>query len=218
MSAETTPSVSGRPRRRAHTHNAVLSTYDDTDNAYTSLELARELLLQDIKITGTAKVNAAKKLFENYIHPQVKRGSWFSARCGGIVACTYSDVHQNNTAHLVNFITTGHSAIVTDAHRPWVSHCYNRYMGGVDLFDQHVNTYRFPHRFKTMAQAVLCFFLRAAANQAWVWTRRATRREIDQLQFLEDLHQQLVDSLSHDDDDDSADDMDPHRYFKRHRL
>ena len=96
-----------------------------TDNAYTSLELARELLLQDIKITGTAKVNAAKKLFENYSHPQVKRGSWFSARCGGIVACTYSDVHQNNTAHLVNFITTGHSAIVTDAHRPWVSHCYN---------------------------------------------------------------------------------------------
>ena len=138
-----------------------------TDNLYTSLRLATDLLHHDIKITGTAKNNSAKELFEKFIHPRLEKGGWVTACSGPLVACTYSDVHQNNSVHKVNFITTGHSVINTDAHRPWVSHCYNSYMGGVDLLDQHVNQY-LPSPFCSMQQAVVCFFLQAAVNQAWV--------------------------------------------------
>ena len=134
------------------------------------------------------------------------------------MACSYSDVHENRSTHVVNFISTGHSGIITEARQPWLSHDYNQHMGGVDVFDQHINYYPFHNRCSEMRQAVFIFLVRAGINQAWVWFRRSTGKPIPQLDFLIDLHYKLVEVLGDEDKRDPPDIDDPYRYFDVYRI
>ena len=134
------------------------------------------------------------------------------------MACSYSDVHENKSTHIVDFITTAHSGIITEAKRPWLSHDYNQHMGGVDAFDQHINYYPFHNWCSELCQALFIFFLRAGINQAWVWLRRATNTPIRQLQFLIDLHYKLFDFLQDPSKQVPYYISDPHLFFNVFRM
>jgi len=127
-----------------------------TDNYYTSPDLFNELEQRKIGACGTVK--AGRKHMPNDLHPKnlhLKKGDDPEfMRCNNMVACAWHDtkrVHFLSTIHTNNTIdkrirSKGAEGGYREVEKPVIVETYNHQMSGVDILDQKLGTYQFPHK------------------------------------------------------------------------
>lgn len=127
-----------------------------TDNYYTSPMLYRELQTKDIGACGTVK--AGRKHMPTDLHPKqlhLQKGDDPEfMRCNDMIACAWHDtkrVHFISTIHTNNTLdkkirSRGAVGGYRDVEKPVIAETYNHQMSGVDLLDQKLGTYQFPHK------------------------------------------------------------------------
>ncbi len=127
-----------------------------TDNYYSSPNLFREFENRGMGACGTVK--PGRKNMPPELHPnqlKMNRGDEPQfMRSGNMVACTMHDTKR------VSFISTIHTNNTDDKkvrsrgskdgfrsiEKPIMGISYNKYKGGVDILDQKLGTYAFPHK------------------------------------------------------------------------
>jgi hypothetical protein len=127
-----------------------------TDNYYTSPALYLELERRNIGATGTVK--AGRKGMPRSLHPQqlaLRKGDDpVFMRASNLVACAWQDTKR------VSFLSTTETNNTIDkrvrqrgadgGHRivekPVLAEKYNQHMGGVDILDQKLGSYSYPHK------------------------------------------------------------------------
>ena len=127
-----------------------------TDNFYSSPHLFRQLAKENIGACGTVK--AGRQGMPAILHPSnlllTKHDPPVFARSGNLVACAWHDTKR------VNFLSSMHNDLtmeksvrskgaeggVRQVEKPVMGEMYNKYMGGVDLLDQKLGTFAFPHK------------------------------------------------------------------------
>lgn len=127
-----------------------------TDNYYTSPSLYHELHSRNIGASGTVK--AGRKGMPTAIHPHrlalIKGDAPVFMRANNMVACAWHDTKR------VHFLSTTETNKTMDkrvrqrnadhgyrvVEKPVVAETYNQHMGGVDILDQKLVTYAYPHK------------------------------------------------------------------------
>lgn len=127
-----------------------------TDNFYTSPNLFSKLATEGTGACGTVK--AGRKNMPPDIHPRflaLDRGDDPKfMRKGNLVACAWQDtkrVHFLSTIHTNNTIdkrirSRGGEGGYRTVEKPVIGELYNQHMGAVDICDQKLGTYTFPHK------------------------------------------------------------------------
>ena len=126
------------------------------DNYYSSPLLYRKLGENGISATGTVKPN--RKLMPEGIKPRnlalSKGDDPLFYRSGNLVACAWHDTKRVIFLSTVDTNNTIDKCIRSrqapggfrEIEKPVMAERYNRHMAGVDLFDQMMSTYSYPHK------------------------------------------------------------------------
>lgn len=142
---------------------SLLEDYTDkghivfTDNFYSSPSLFSMLKDKGIGACGTVRANRKHMpaaLNPSNLHLTRDQGPVFMKNSDDLVACAWQDVkrvHFLSTVHTDNTVEKQiRSKDSTDGYRtvekPVMGDDYNSNMGGVDLLDQKLGTYAFPHK------------------------------------------------------------------------
>lgn len=165
------------------------------DNYFTTLELMKLLREKKIRATGTIRENRLKKcpIGDHKIMKKASRG-YFDFR-----------FDKNNEILIVKWVdnsictmATNYDTIeplskvrrwskiqksVIDVQQPRVFKNYNRGMGGVDLNDQSVNTYRIGIRGKKWWWVLFTHMVNLCMTNAWKISRVASETKMTQLEF-----------------------------------
>jgi hypothetical protein len=127
-----------------------------TDNFYTSPTLFKALQTKGIGACGTVK--AGRKNMPKEIHPRQlhlnKGDDPVFMRCENMVACAWHDTKRvhflstigtNNTTDK-NIRAKGEPGGYREVEKPVIAENYNEHMGGVDILDQKLGTFMYPHK------------------------------------------------------------------------
>lgn len=127
-----------------------------TDNFYTSPRLFRKLEEDGTGACGTVK--AGRQNMPKDLHPKrlnIDKGDDpVFMRADNLVSCAWHDtkrvhflstIHTNNTVNK-NIRARGAPGGYRLVEKPVIAEIYNQHMGGVDLLDQKLGTYAYPHK------------------------------------------------------------------------
>ncbi|KAJ2937338.1 hypothetical protein O0L34_g19219 [Tuta absoluta] len=165
------------------------------DNLFTSFQLLAELKNRGYQGTGTVRENRLPKdipLTKKNDMQTEPRGTYVYTKSkeDGVLVVRWKDnsvVTAMSTVYGVEPITNvgRYSATEkkkTQVPRPSIFTNYNRYMGGTDLMDQNVNTYRIGFRGKKWWWSIFTYLIDVTICNAWVLSKCAGN-SISQLNF-----------------------------------
>ena len=157
-----------------------------TDSYYTSPNIVRALEKEGIGYVGT--VRAGRKNMPPSLHPNnlpLRKGSEpVFARSDNVVACTWHDtkrvsfvssVHTNNTVEK-RIRSRQHEGGFRSVEKPVIADSYNDYMGGVDIMDQLLGTYCYPHKVSKWYHAVYQRVREVALTNGYIVYQNADNR------------------------------------------
>lgn len=181
------------------------------DNAYTTVPLMIHLFGHKLYACATVQTN------RKFLHPQIVKKPGKVDR--GWYLTVQDTVHKNLTltvwkdTSVVRFLSTmsqphipaktvrriGHE--LKTVSQPMSGHQYNRFMGGVDRFDQKRSSYTCGRCSKKVWKYIFFFLLEASIVNAWLCyrecsTRSIGRKKFTQFDFRHELATQLIDSYS----------------------
>ena len=186
-----------------------------TDNFYTSPDLFFTLRERCIQACGTVRPNwkdLPKEIMDHKL-PLVKnlpRGGSLFRQKGELIAATWKDkkpVHLISTVPVGNAMDTAKRKVKENGaweekefQCPAANKMYNEYMGGVDLSDQRIATYKKHLKTSTWYLALFYHCLEQCCLNAFI-AEQATPAHVKpkrtQLQFREDLMSQLIGGRSY---------------------
>ncbi|CAG5041979.1 unnamed protein product [Parnassius apollo] len=155
------------------------------DNFFTGLPLIKHLREHNIGGTGTVRENRLEncKLPNSKEMKKEPRGKLYHKASEGIIVAKW---HDNNIVTIlsnchgldpitkvdrIGFVDKKRSKIQVDC--PAVIKMYNKYMGGVDRFDENVDSMRVALRGKKWWFPLFAFGLDAACQNAWLIKRQS---------------------------------------------
>ncbi|RZF41384.1 hypothetical protein LSTR_LSTR000098 [Laodelphax striatellus] len=152
-----------------------------TDRYYTSVELAKELYLKKIHLTGTVNRNRKGLPREIRIKPKLKRGEMLSLRKDNdnddpsfIHVLEWKDKRPvtvlttlyDNKTEIVKRIVKG--GVEESIIKPSIICRYNEYMGGVDISDHYIASYAFTRRSIKWWRKVFFWLLEVAIVNSFI--------------------------------------------------
>ncbi|CAG2222462.1 unnamed protein product [Mytilus edulis] len=145
-----------------------------TDNFFSSLNLARTLLVQRTHLTGTLRKNRPMPNMIKNANPDPGQTTY--ARQGNILLCSFRD---QNRRKQVKLVSTFYSAIRAMNAKPLIVNAYNNFMGGVDLSDQMMAFYN-DHRKQTKVwkKIILHMFHRILLNSYILYYQHTSHNPI----------------------------------------
>ncbi|XP_071152156.1 piggyBac transposable element-derived protein 4-like [Mytilus edulis] len=145
-----------------------------TDNFFSSLNLARALLVQRTHLTGTLRKNRPMPNMIKNANPDPGQTTY--ARQGNILLCSFRD---QNRRKQVKLVSTFYSAIRAMNAKPLIVNAYNNFMGGVDLSDQMMAFYN-DHRKQTKVwkKIILHMFHRILLNSYILYYQHTSHNPI----------------------------------------
>ncbi|CAG2190100.1 unnamed protein product [Mytilus edulis] len=166
------------------------------DNAFCSPHLCHYLLERNTYITGTVRVHR-KGMPSSFKRIRVPKGEREVRQQGQLMAMKYGDRKQ------VTFLSTFSDPRIiptTNARGvrrevPTVVNLYNKKMGGVDLGDQHIQSYDPDVRsLKMWKKLLINMILRVIANAYLIYKQvnRLNRRKLSKLQFWTSVCTELI--------------------------
>lgn len=189
--------------------NVVMSLCNDllnkghtmfTDNWYTSVGLARELLKNETHLVGTLRKNR-KHFPKTVVSTKLKKGQYIARESvDGITVMKWKDkrdVLVLSTKHSVRFRTTvKHRKQVS---KPQIVLDYNKAKGAVDLSDQ-MTAYQTPLRktIKWYKKLAIDLLLNTAMVNSLILYQSVTKKKISVLEFRKEILRSFVASSSGD--------------------
>lgn len=175
------------------------------DNFFTSHQLLRSLRDSDIKATGTIREQRCGRcpLKDKKEMRKLCRGD-FDFRCDGdVYVCTWNDnavvrVASNHLTHQPVGKTKRYSRVQharIDVKQPHVIRRYNEGMGGVDLLDRLLGSYRPELRCRKWWWALFSNGLNMAVVTAWLLhceLHKGTAATMTHLEFRRDVVRELL--------------------------
>lgn len=165
------------------------------DNYFTTLELMKLLKVKKIRATGTIRENRIKKcpVEDNKSMKKAKRG-YFDHRfdknnqilivkwVDNSICTMASNFDSIEPLSKVRRWSKDQKAVV-DVPQPLLYKNYNRGMGGVDLNDQSVNTYRIGIRGKKWWWVLFTHMINLGLTNGWKLSQIASEIKMTQLEF-----------------------------------
>lgn len=173
-----------------------------TDNNYTSPVLYKELQNRIIGATGTVK--PGRKGMSADLHPQrlalTKGDDPVFMYSNDMVTCAWHDtkrVHFLSTTESNNTIDKrvrkrGAEGGYRTVEKPVIAEVYNQSMGGVDLFDQKLGSYSFPHKSSKWYMTVFHRLREVALTNAYVVYREDPNNKLSTKSFREQVIEGLL--------------------------
>jgi len=162
------------------------------DNFFTSISLLTSLADKGIRATGTIRKNRLHSvpLINEKEMKKQDRGSFDHCynNSNGVLVVRWKDSAVVNIATNHEHVTPlsvcsrRGRGLRLQVQQPAVFHSYNQTMGGVDLFDQHVATYRIGFRSKKWYWPIFLQAIDAAVSNAWILFRQMSA-STTQLEF-----------------------------------
>ena len=174
------------------------------DNLFISLELLDELTRRGIGGCGTVRENRLRGIpfSEKRVFERKERGAMEWMSDGENVVVRWNDNRMVTVATNCISLEPSYSAsryVKKEGGRVQISmpapfYMYNKNMGGVDLFDQSVATYRSSIRSKKWWWPLFQWGVDAARTNAWLLSRglKPARASESQLPFLRELTKVLI--------------------------
>jgi len=172
------------------------------DNLFTSLPLLDKLTEMGIGGTGTIRDNRLQKapVSSKKETERKCRGAFESVNDGSNLLVRWNDNKAVTVA--TNYLPCAPTKLVRrfskkerktiEVPMPLPLQVYNEKMGGVDIFDQFVATYRIRMRSKKWWWPFLSWGLTAAMVNAWLLYRRVRDRKLSLLTFHRQIVQHLI--------------------------
>jgi hypothetical protein len=178
------------------------------DNFYTSPSLFLKLKDSGIGCCGTAR--AGRKHMPRDIHPNIlataKGDPPIYMRSDDLIACAWHDtkrltmlstIHTNNVINKV-IRSRNHPGGRRDVDKPVMVEDYNQHMSGVDIMDQRLGTYAYPHKCYKWYMAVYHRVREVAASNGYVIYRTVAQREGDKVMTPKEFRKQVIAGLLED--------------------
>ena len=163
------------------------------DNFYSSPDLFQRLVQRTTDAVGTVKIT--RKGMPVNLKKKLKKGEVVSAKCGKLVALKWKDKRD------VALLTTKHSDQMQPVSRKGGLECinkpmcvieYNKYMGGVDLKDQLLESFLLERkRTKVWYKKLFNHFVNTAVLNAYILHRKAGNNK-DHLEFRISLVNKII--------------------------
>lgn len=174
-----------------------------SDNFFTSPKLIGLLAKKGYQLTGTVRANRTGNcpLLPVEKMKKGKRGEFSQKfnKKNGILACRWKD---NNVVTVMSnqfgvnplkkterYSRAERKRVLVD--QPYLVAQYNKYMGGVDLLDNHVANYRINFRGKKWYVPIFMWMMDVAMSNAWVLSKEFGLKN-DQLSFRRSVVQALL--------------------------
>lgn len=176
-----------------------------TDNYYSSPKLFRQLQEDGIAACGTVK--AGRQNMPREIHPknlQLDKGDDpVFMKSGDMIACAWHDtkrVHFLSTMHTNNTInkqirSRGAPGGHREVEKPVCAEVYNQNMGGVDLLDQKLGTFAFPHKVSKWYHSVYHRIREVALVNVYIIYTKDKEAKEEKAVLPRAFRQQVVDGL-----------------------
>ena len=175
-----------------------------TDNLYTSPQLYAELRRRGFEACGTMRLN------RRGVPPEAKSSSPKGERRAVCIDDNLRVVqwHDKRTVSILSTLQSDSTVTIErrsrhapggreEVEKPEAVVEYNKYMAGVDLGDQLLSYYGFPHRtVKWWRRAFFFLFDAAIVNSYIMYCLSVTGRRLSQEQFRSALAKQLLSSAS----------------------
>lgn len=169
------------------------------DNFFTSIPLLLQLKQKKIGATGTIRTN--RKLFpkELLVKDKLKRGEYKYCSCNEISIVKWQDKKPVFVAS--NSFDPRKTEIVTRRERdgskqpvacPQMVSKYNRFMGGVDSFDQRISCYSIDRKSKRNWFRIFIYFFRASLSNSFICYNDLNQQRMTYLEFLSSISLSLV--------------------------
>ena len=177
------------------------------DNFFTSHALLKSLAEQNIKATGTIRENrtagAAKLMKSNSALKKEERGE-FDFRCDGeVYVCKWNDnsivsIASNHETHVPFHEATRRVKRSSNVKvkQPYLVHKYNEGMGGVDLMDRLLATYRPGIRGKKWYWPLFSNALNLSVVAAWRMHCQLVEDPLSHLEFRREVTLCLLKSVT----------------------
>ncbi|XP_022837335.1 piggyBac transposable element-derived protein 4-like [Spodoptera litura] len=187
--------------------NVVMSLCEDrferghtlfTDNWYTSITLARQLLQREMHLVGTVRKNR-KGLPKEVIDAKLKRGEYKAAESNDGITCLKwkdkRDVYVLSTKHTDRFVNIQQRG--KTIRKPKIIVDYNMAKGAVDLSDQ-LASYSTPLRksVKWYKKLAINLLLNTTVINALILYQSVTKKTIQIVDFRKEIVQQFCQTES----------------------
>ena len=168
-----------------------------TDNYYNSIPLTRFMTMHSTCITGTLRNDRRGLPKKTLVKKKLNRGDHVWYREGSTVVCKWKDKRD------VLVITNKHAVeMVRTANRHGQEHIkpnvvvdYNNHMSGIDRSDQMMSYYSSLRKTTRWYKKLGCHILELLLYNAFEIYRKATGKQMKELQFRERIIRHLVGPL-----------------------
>lgn len=169
------------------------------DNFFTTINLLLQLKKRTIGVTGTIRTD--RKLFPKELlrKDKLERGEYAYRTSGQISVVTWQDkktvfVASNifdpmKTATIIRSEKNGSKQVIIC---PEVISQYNKYKGGVDLFDQRISCYPIDRKSNRNWIRIFLYFLQASLTNAFICYNDLPQSKLSYLQFLYSVSTSLI--------------------------
>lgn len=173
------------------------------DNFYSSPTLFTDLRQAGFGACGTVRLNrlglpmrikSKAKMSRGKVKVVVKRGILFLKWMDKRVVSMISTIHSTNTMVSIDRRTSLAVGGREQVQKPECVVHYNKYMGGVDLYDQLASYYSFEHRTVKWWRRVFFHLLDTAIVNAYILYTQSTQssRKLTHLEFRVELAKGLL--------------------------
>ena len=169
------------------------------DNFFTSISLLLHLKHKKVAATGTIRTN--RKLFPEELlqKDKLKRGEYKFCSARGISVVKWQDkrpvfVARNlyDPRETETVIRTQKDGSKQNVNCPKMVSEYNKFMRGVDLFDQRISSYSIDRKSKRNWIRIFVYFLQASLSNAFICYNDLSASNMTYIEFLASVSISLV--------------------------
>ncbi|XP_064631697.1 piggyBac transposable element-derived protein 4-like [Lineus longissimus] len=178
--------------------------FNDIDNFYSSPALCFALMDHDIGVCGTVRPNRVGYPKNFHTIPLARGQKPLFKRAENVIACTWQDNKR------VNMLSTIHCCGVTpiqvrdkkeatgfrNVSKPDCVIQHNKYMGRVDLMDQYLQYYEYPHRSNKWYMPLYHRIRETAMVNGYILYHKVHNDKMTHLKFREDLIEGLLQGIT----------------------